>query len=88
MTATPTPLTGPCSAQAHNSPEVRPLRDILAAVKDGREWLAQTLCGLRGHAMMLQFQSTRLSLQCANCGRSTPGWVIGAGRIPRTGARS
>jgi hypothetical protein len=86
MIATHAPLTAPCNAHAHTSPDVRPLRDILAAVKDGREWLAQTLCGLRGHAMMLQFESTRLSLHCANCGRRTPGWAIEPGRGP--GVRS
>ena len=48
----------------------------LAAVQRMRE----TLCGIRGHAMMLQFESTRLSLHCANCGRTTPGWAIQGAR--------
>ena len=39
-------------------------------------WLCQTLCGVRGHAMLLHFESKRLSLQCMSCGRTTPGWVI------------
>jgi hypothetical protein len=43
-------------------------------------WLAQTLCGIRGHAMMLHFESTRLSLECACCGRRTPGWSIESSR--------
>jgi hypothetical protein len=55
-------------------------RASLAAMKDAAvQWLGQTLCGLRGHAMMLHFESTRLSLHCASCGRTTPGWEIEAG---------
>ena len=41
------------------------------------DWLRQTLCGVRGHAMLLHFESERLSLQCMSCGRNTPGWVLG-----------
>jgi hypothetical protein len=44
------------------------------------DWVRQTLCGLHGHAMMLQFESTRLSLQCMSCGRTTPGWSVGDNR--------
>lgn len=40
------------------------------------DWLRQTLCGARGHAMLLHFESKRLSLQCMSCGRTTPGWRI------------
>ena len=40
------------------------------------DWLRQTLCGARGHAMLLHFESKRLSLQCMSCGRTTPGWTI------------
>jgi len=42
------------------------------------DWVQQTLCGLRGHAMMLHFESSRLSLQCTSCGHTTPGWAIEA----------
>ena len=40
------------------------------------DWLLQSLCGLRGHAMMLHFESSRLSLRCMSCGHTTPGWTI------------
>ena len=40
------------------------------------DWLRQTLCGATGHAMLLHFESKRLSLQCMRCGRTTPGWTI------------
>jgi hypothetical protein len=39
-------------------------------------WLRQALCGVSGHAMVLHFESTRLSLQCTSCGRMTAGWAI------------
>jgi hypothetical protein len=41
-------------------------------------WVRHTLCGVRGHAMLRHFESTRLSLQCMNCGVTTPGWTIRA----------
>ena len=40
------------------------------------DWLLRSLCGLRGHALMLHFESSRLSLQCMSCGHTTPGWTI------------
>ena len=40
------------------------------------EWLHQALCGLRGHATVLHFESSRLSLQCTSCGHTTSGWTI------------
>ena len=49
------------------------LSRIHAAASD---WVWQTLCGARGHAMLLRFESTRLSLQCMSCRRTTPGWTI------------
>ena len=41
-----------------------------------RDWLRQTVCGVQGHAMLMHFESKRLSLQCMSCGRTTPGWAI------------
>lgn len=40
------------------------------------DWIRQTLCGAQGHAMLMHFESNRLSLQCMSCGRTTPGWTI------------
>lgn len=40
------------------------------------DWVRQMLCGVTGHAMLLHFESKRLSLQCMTCGRTTPGWAI------------
>ena len=42
--------------------------------------VAQTLCGLRGHAAMLHFRPGRLCLECLLCGRQTPGWEVGTSR--------
>jgi hypothetical protein len=57
------------------------LRLVIAAMTGGIvDWVGRTLCGLRGHSMMMQFESTRLSLHCASCGHTTPGWAIQAGR--------
>lgn len=38
--------------------------------------VAQFLCGLRGHQMILHFEPDRLSLECLSCGRTTPGWSL------------
>lgn len=78
MIAAHAPLTGSTAATHANFPDIARLRIAVAAAMNGGaiDWLRQTLCGLRGHAMMLHFESTRLSLQCASCGRTTPGWAI------------
>jgi len=39
-------------------------------------WLRQVLCSVSGHAMVLHFEPSRLSLQCTSCGHVTPGWAI------------
>lgn len=45
---------------------------------------AQISCGLTGHAALLRYESTRLSLQCTHCGHETPGWDLrGASRPPK-----
>jgi hypothetical protein len=70
-------LTASTNAPAHQIPDIARLRRVAAGITDKAiEWVGQTLCGVRGHAMMLQFESNRLSLHCANCGRTTPGWAI------------
>ena len=78
MIAAHAPLTASTAAPAGNSVDIARLRIAVAAALNGGaiDWLRQTLCGLRGHAMMLHFESTRLSLHCASCGRTTPGWAI------------
>ena len=40
-------------------------------------YVRQRLCGLHGHAQLLQFDSDRLFLRCASCGFETPGWQVG-----------
>jgi hypothetical protein len=75
MTAAQSSLT------AIRVPDPTRLRFLIAATNARAvDWLRQALCGLHGHAMMLHFESTRLSLHCANCGRTTPGWAIEARR--------
>ena len=62
-----------------NVPAEGMLRLLSGASSGGRAtvtWLRQTLCSLTGHAMLLHFESSRLSLQCTSCGHTTPGWAI------------
>ena len=40
-------------------------------------WWRETICGIGGHAMVLRLDPGRVSLQCMECGRNTPGWAIG-----------
>jgi hypothetical protein len=42
----------------------------------GRQ-LAQLWCGLHGHLILLHFEPTKLSLQCALCGYESEGWEVG-----------
>ena len=81
MIAAHAPLTVTTDAPGHIV-DIARLRGLVAAAMNGGaiDWLRQGLCGLSGHAMMMHFESTRLSLHCANCGRTTPGWAIQAGR--------
>ena len=75
MIAAHAPLIAPSHGPATNI--LNTLRLRAAAMRGPAvEWVSQTLCGLSGHAMMLHFESTRLSLQCMSCGRTTPGWSI------------
>ena len=77
MIAAHVPLTESTGVPASQLLDRARLRLMGAAMRGASlNWLAQALCGLRGHAMMLHFESTRLSLHCASCGRSTPGWAI------------
>ena len=76
MIAVHAPLTA-STQTAHPGLDFTRLRVALAATSHHAiDWLVRTLCGLRGHAMMLHFESARLSLHCANCGQTTPGWAI------------
>jgi len=69
------------AAPAGHTPDIARLRLVIAAMTGSTiDWVGRTLCGLRGHSMMMQFESTRLSLHCASCGHTTPGWAIQAGR--------
>jgi hypothetical protein len=36
----------------------------------------QLRCGLTGHNVLMRYQPTKLSLQCATCGYESPGWEI------------
>jgi hypothetical protein len=45
----------------------------------GREawaWIGKTLCGLRGHDLLLHFETNRVCLECSSCGHQTPGWQL------------
>jgi hypothetical protein len=39
----------------------------------------QLRCSLTGHNVLLRYQPTKLSLQCATCGYESPGWEIERG---------
>jgi hypothetical protein len=39
-------------------------------------WTRHTMCGMHGHELLLHFERTRVTLQCANCGYQTTGWNI------------
>ena len=38
--------------------------------------VGQTICGWRGHTSVLQFDQSRVFLQCMSCGHQSPGWQI------------
>jgi hypothetical protein len=69
---------------SHVFPAPAPGTGLLATLKlrvaescgSAAAWTRHTLCAVRGHAMLRHFESTRLSLQCMNCGVTTPGWTI------------
>ncbi len=39
-------------------------------------WLKQAYCGLHRHDNLMHFERDRVYLQCASCGRRTPGWTL------------
>lgn len=49
---------------------------------DARMWLRETVCGIRGHDLLLHFESERICLECSTCGHQTPGWRVAAPRRP------
>jgi hypothetical protein len=81
MIAAHATLTASTNAPAGHTLDIARLRNVTAAMREGAiDWVGRTLCGLRGHSMMMRFESTRLSLHCASCGHTTPGWAIQAVR--------
>lgn len=45
--------------------------------------IARFICGLHGHVILLHFEPTKLSLQCALCGYESEGWEIGRSKALR-----
>src|SRR5512133_2072839 len=41
-------------------------------------WFQQSLCALRGHDAILQYERNRIFLRCTSCGHETPGWEVAA----------
>ena len=81
MIAAHATLTASTDNATGHTPDIARLRVAAAAMAGGAiDWVMRTSCGLRGHSMMMHFESTRLSLHCANCGQTTPGWAIQAAR--------
>jgi hypothetical protein len=46
-------------------------------------YVRKSVCGLRGHDMVLHFEPERLSLQCLACGVRTHGWTIDVNPVYR-----
>jgi hypothetical protein len=44
---------------------------------------ARVVCGLHGHLILLHFEPTKLSLQCALCGYKSEGWEVGRPLVAR-----
>jgi hypothetical protein len=40
--------------------------------------LGQWLCGISGHDPLLHFEPNRVTLRCAACGHTSPGWTTEA----------
>jgi hypothetical protein len=38
--------------------------------------IQQIVCGWRGHDSVLQFDQSRMFLECMSCGRQSPGWQL------------
>jgi hypothetical protein len=38
--------------------------------------IRQFWCGLHGHDTFLQFEQSRMFLQCVSCGHQSPGWEL------------
>jgi len=38
--------------------------------------VGRIVCGWRGHDSVLQFEQSRVFLQCMSCGHQSPGWEI------------
>jgi hypothetical protein len=68
------PRPGVLPSGDHRPIAVRVAARVQLLVSSGR----QALCALRGHEMMLQFESNRLSLRCWGCGAESPGWQLDA----------
>ena len=54
------------------------MRHDASGIETALAWWRETICGIGGHAMMLRLDPGRVSLQCMDCGRNTPGWTVGA----------
>lgn len=46
-------------------------------------WMQRTVCALRGHDPMLQYERNRIFLRCTSCGHETPGWEVAQNAMPR-----
>ncbi len=65
-------------AAASSGPKFLPR--LVAAVS---RRVAQLLCGMHGHSILLHFEPNKLSLQCALCGYESNGWEVGRPMIAR-----
>jgi hypothetical protein len=50
--------------------------------------VAQFLCGVHGHLIMLHFEPHKLSLKCSLCGYETEGWEVGRSMTARRQANN
>ena len=47
-------------------------------------WIHQAFCGLHGHDFLIHRERLRIRLECACCGRQTPGWLLGPLHVTRS----
>ena len=61
------------------------MRTLLAAALT---WVAQRLCGLFGHDLMIEHGPHRLRVVCAACGWQSHGIEVSKGKAATSGART
>jgi hypothetical protein len=56
---------------------------VMAMLTAVSRQLGRLRCGMHGHLILLRFEPTRLSLECALCGYASEGWEVGRPQTAR-----